>query len=313
MTRHTLPWELLGAAVGAGLASGREIASFFGRYGAWGFAGIALATGMLLWLPGSRMPVKWRGRWPERLWRGLEVMLLVATGGAMLAGAGDVAALTLPVHGAYWLGMAGTLLLAWLLAQRTLTGLAWVGRGLLAALALLIVLGLWRKPMEAVALTEASIPMALLRGVTYGGFNAALLHPVMTSSPLPQREKQLGLLAACCMTAALLTAGNAVLLRHPALMGEAMPFVQLMAGLGQTGYALGAISLYLAVLSTLTACIRSLGGGWLTMAGIVLTALLGFTGVVDAAYPLLGGACTVMLAAMRLQGRSMAVNEISRR
>lgn len=302
MKGRTLPWELLGAVVGAGLASGREVASFFGRYGAWGFAGVALAAGTLFLLGGTALPAAWRGRWPERLWRTLLTLLLIATGGAMLAGAGEVAALTLPLHGAYWLGMAGTLALSWMLARRTATGLMWVSRAMLAVLAILIGLGLTLPPMQAVALTEASVPAALLRGVTYGGFNAALMHPVMAGAAvLPQKERRRGLLLACGMAAALLTAGSAVFLRHPALMGEALPFIRLMARLGQAGHWLGAAALYLAILSTLTVCIRSTGGGWLPLAGIVLTAMLGFSGVVDAAYPLLGGACAAMLAAMRMR------------
>lgn len=304
MKSRTLPWELLGAVVGAGLASGREVASFFGRYGAWGFAGIALAAGTLYLLGGTELPGSWRGRWPERLWRVLLTLLLAATGGAMLAGAGEVAALVLPVHGAYWLGMAGTLLLAWTLARRTVTGLMWVSRAMLAVLAALITLGLTLPPMQAVALTEASIPAALLRGVTYGGFNAALMQPVMANaSALPQGERRRSLLIACGLTAALLTAGSAVLLRHPALLGEALPFVRLMARLGQIGYWLGASALYLAILTTLTVCIRSTGGGWLATAGIVLVAMIGFSGVVDAAYPLLGGSCAALLLAARLTRR----------
>lgn len=302
MKKRTLPWELLGAVVGAGLASGREVASFFGRYGAWGFAGVALAAGTLLLLGSTELPGSWRGRWPERLWRVLLTLLLVATGGAMLAGAGEVAALVLPAHGAYWLGMAGTLLLAWTLARRTVTGLMWVSRAMMAVLAALIVLGLLLPPMQAVALTEASIPAALLRGVTYGGFNAALMQPVMANaSALPQKERKRSLLLACALTAALLTAGSAVFLRHPALLGESLPFIRLMGQWGRTGYWLGAAALYLAILSTLTVCIRSTGGGWLATAGIVLVAMLGFSGVVDAAYPLLGGGCAALLLAARLK------------
>ncbi len=304
MTKKTLAWELLGAVVGAGLASGREIASFFGRYGAWGYAGAALAAATLYLLGGAELPPAWRGRWPERLWRVLTSLLLVVTGGAMLAGAGEVAALTVPLHGAYWLGMAATLLLAWLLARYTVAGLAWVSRAMLTVLGGLILLGMTLPPMRAAALTEASVPSALLRGVTYGGFNAALMRPVMEGAQgMSYKTRRRCLLMACGMAGALLLAGQTVLMRHPALLGEAMPFVRLMAQLGRAGYVLGAAALYLAILSTLTVCIRSLGGGVIPLAGIILTALLGFSGVVDAAYPLLGGACAAMLALAALSGR----------
>lgn len=297
MRRNMLPWELLGAVVGAGLASGREIASFFGSYGAWGYAGALLAAGTLYLLGGAGMPLSWHNRWPEKLWRMLNSLLLISTGGAMLAGAGEVAALTIPVHSAYWLGMAATLLLAYLLAQRTIAGLAWVSRMMLAVLLILLLTGLTLPPMRAAALASADVPAALVRGVAYGGFNAALMRPVMEgATDAGQKSRRRSLFMACVMTGALLMAGQAVLMRHPALLGEAMPFVRLMAQLGQAGYALGAAALYLAILSTLTVCIRSLGGGVFTLAGIILTALLGFSGVVDLAYPFLGGACAVMLA-----------------
>ena len=54
------------------------------------------------------------------MWTALFTGLMAATGGAMLAGAGEVAALLLPVRGAYWLGAAATLGLAWMLAGRKL-------------------------------------------------------------------------------------------------------------------------------------------------------------------------------------------------
>ena len=90
-----LAWELVGAVVGAGMASGREIASFFTQYGGWGMVGILLSVGVLVWLSDVRHPAPWHGRWPERLWQLLQTLLLIATGGAMLSGSGEVAALTL--------------------------------------------------------------------------------------------------------------------------------------------------------------------------------------------------------------------------
>ncbi|MBR3763152.1 MAG: hypothetical protein IKK57_01200, partial [Clostridia bacterium] len=71
MNRHRLSWELLGAAVGAGLASGREIASFFGQYGMAGVAGAGLSVIVMYLLADASLPLSWLGRWPERLWRAL--------------------------------------------------------------------------------------------------------------------------------------------------------------------------------------------------------------------------------------------------
>lgn len=290
-----LTWELLGAAVGAGLASGREIASFFGRYGGWGFAGIALSAATIALLAEARMPHRWRDRWPERIWRTLNALLLTATAGAMLAGAGEIAEMALP--GARYAGMAATFLMAWFLARRTHKGLAWVSRLLLTGMAALFVAGALLPPMRAADGAREAIPEALLRGVTYGGFNAALMQPQLAACRLPDPKRRRALWSMCVLLACLLAAGLAVLLRHPAAMGAAMPFMAVAWRLGRGGAALAGACLYLAALSTLTACLRSLQGWW--VAGIVAAAMLGFSGVVDAAYPLLGAGCAAMLIAMR--------------
>lgn len=291
-----LAWELMGAAVGAGLASGREIASFFGRYGAWGFAGIAAAAVTIALLADARMPQAWRDRWPEKLWRTLNALLLTATAGAMLAGAGEIAAMALP--GARYAGMAVTLLLSWFLARRTKAGLAWVSRMLLAGMAVLLIAGALLPPMRAAGGTRAAIPEALLHGVTYGGFNAALMQPLLAACGQPDKRRRRSLHGACMMLACLLAAGMAVLMRHPAASGAAMPFMEVAWRLGWPGALLAGVCLYLAVTSTMAACLKNLRGWW--PAGIIVTALLGFSGVVDAAYPLLGAGCAAMLTAMRI-------------
>lgn len=292
MKNCTLSWELLGAAVGAGLASGREIASFFGRYGAWGYAGITLACAAAA----AVADVRFTHTILARLWKGMLSLLLIATGGAMLSGAGETAALSLPVQGARWIGMAVTLVLAWLLSQRTNAGLAWVSRAMLAVLAVLILSGLALPPMQAARLEAPSVPLGLLRALSYGGFNAALMVPVLRCrSELSAPERRCALRRACVLMALLLAAGNAVLQRHPALMAEELPFVRMSAAWGRAGYALAAASLYLAILSTLTACVKGLQGRGAALLAILLTACLGFSGVVDILYPLLGGGCLLIM------------------
>ncbi|MBQ8200373.1 MAG: hypothetical protein IJZ74_01255 [Clostridia bacterium] len=301
MNSRMLPWELVGAVIGAGLASGREIASFFSKYGCWSWAAIAVSVIVMGLLADARIPSEWQDGWPERMWKLLLSLLLTATGGTMLAGAGEVAALMLPVHGAYWLGMAGTLGISWLLAKQTVNGLAWVSRALLAVMTVLIAAGLMIPPMQAAYIANVSVSEALLRGVTYGGFNAALQRPVVDAHDrLSERECRRGKITACLVLALLIMLGNAVLLRHPALLGEPMPFVRLMKELGMGGYVLGAVSLYLAILSTLTACLRGLGGPF-AAAGIILAASVGFTGAVERIYPLLGGGCLLMLLWAKLR------------
>lgn len=299
-----LTWELIGAVVGAGLASGREIASFFSRYGGWSFAGILLSVGTMVYLSDASLPESWSGRWPEKLWQALLTLLLVATGGAMLSGAGEVAALTLPLQHAYWIGFIASLGLGWYLAHYTSAGLAWVSRGMLCVLALLILLGYTLPPMQATSVDKTEIASMPLRAITYGGFNAALQTPIMALTMLPAKKKTSSARSSGFIMVILLMLGNGVLLRHPALLAEEMPFIRMMEEFGRFGYMLGSISLYMAILSTLTACMRGIGRRWLPMTAMVGVSLLGFSGVVELVYPLLGGGCALMLAAAKFMNSS---------
>lgn len=290
-----LTWELVGAVVGAGLASGREVASFFSQYGRWSIIGILAAVFTLMMLAEPCLPPSWESKWPAKLWRVLLSLLLVATGGAMLSGAGEIAALTVPVQWAYWFGMAGTLLLAWVLAYRAVAGLAWVSRVMLCALGALILLGFSLPRTAAVVLNHNSLPNALASGLTYGGFNAALQASILQADGKKHPQVKRHVRMSGLIVLILLLLSNAVLMRHPSLMGEAMPFIHMMRNFGKVGYYLGATCLYLAILSTLTACLRGLGRKPYMVMGIVCIGLMGFEGVVEKAYPLLGGACFLML------------------
>ena len=300
-----LTWQLLGAAVGAGLASGREVASFFGRYGLCGYSGIGMAVVMVALLAGAQLPSAWQGRWPARLWHGLNGTLLVVTGGAMLAGAGELATQCLPGTAARLAGMAVTMGVARWLARGESRGLAWVSRCLMVGTGVLLLGAMLMSATGVVTATPVVIPECLLRGAAYGGFNAALMQPLMVGQPKNARGR--ALTGAALLLGALLALGQAVLLRHPAAMAAPMPFLHIAGSLRQAEKPLTVfcqlcqLCLYLAILSTLTACLKGLQGrGRLAVAGICAVAAMGFTGVVEAAYPVLGGACMVMLAAMRL-------------
>ena len=309
----------VGAVVGAGFASGREIDSFFSRYGAWSWLGVAAAAAVtggialgVMRRPGQGgMPEGWRGRWPGRLWQGMFGALLFFTGGAMLAGAGEIAALMLPLQGAYLLGLMGTAALTVLLAWQGTVGAGRAGRVLVALLMTLAAAGLMLPARSAALIGQAGSPWeSLLRGASYAGFNMALAAPgLAAASPSMTRRarRQCALLLAAIL-GALLAGGNGLLLRHSALRGEAMPFIHLMAAYGRAGYALGGTAMYLAVLTTACASLRglwTLGAGrrWRMMAtaGMLLCAAVGFTGVVGKAYPLLGAGCLLLMTASIFQ------------
>lgn len=309
-------WAIVGAVIGAGFASGREVAAFFARYGAMSWLGVLTAAVVisLIGLGVTRapgVPDAWKGRWPGRVWSGLFIALLSATGGAMLAGAGEIAALTLPLHGAYWMGLLVALCLAWWLSERRLAGLAAVSMALTASLIAVMLMGLWLPGMEGVWVEEApgwsKLPESLLRGVCYGGFNVVLASPVLdeTAAVLPPRRRRRCVLLAGVLLGAVLAMGNAVLLRHPALLSVPLPYVALMGLWGRWGTRLGALALYLAVLTTLVACLRGLHGlirwQWSFLLPMAV-ALLGFTGAVDGLYPLLGGVCFLLTLAKAIHG-----------
>lgn len=309
--------ELCGAVIGAGFASGKEVAAFFARFGGWSWLGVAAAGAVIAWVcrsimrsPGEAgMPLAWRGGLMEKLWRGMFLALLVSTGGAMLAGAGETAALLLPVHGAEWIGLAGTLVLGWRLAGRESLWLAVACRGLILCLLGMMLAGLLLPPQEVMTLTQGG-PEALIYGLCYGGFNMALAAPTvaLTANDLDNRQKARCTVLFSAVVMALLCCGNAVLLRHPSLQASGMPFVRLMSRQGRWGYRLGGGAMYLAALTTLAACLRGArallsGKEWLAAAAVGACALGGMEAIVSKVYPLLGGGClTLLILAGRANG-----------
>lgn len=286
-----LLWELLGAMTGAGFASGREIAAFFSRHGKCGYAGAVVSVMVLVFLANTNIQRKCKPQWLQYVWNSLSHVLLITTGGAMLAAAGETVQLILPVKGAYWVGMALTLVLSVHLATPDGCSLAWISCGL-AGMYILVMIAGFRLPHEqSLSIQQGDLPMSLLHGACYGGFNAALLIPMTSSYDSTQRRR--GLFGMGAMMIGLLWAGNAVLLRHPSLMNSPLPFVKMMNMYGIWGYVVSAACLYLAVMSTLIACIRSLEHKRTAIVGLVFVALLGFDRVVGRGYSLLGAACMV--------------------
>ncbi len=302
--------ELCGAVVGAGFASGREISAFFARFGVWSWAGVLTAGGVMGWIclgllrrPGvAGMPYVWQRRWQARLWRGMFTALLVSTGGAMLAGGGEITALMLPLRWARVLGLAATMVLGWLLAGGESKSLTGVSRGLILCLLGVVLAGLFLPARRAVRVTPTGGPEGIALGLCYGGFNVALAAPVVAAwgKRLPEGEKRRCACGLAAVLTALLACGNGVLLKHTALADEQLPFVMLLSPWGRYGYLLAAGALYLAALTTLVACVKGLVallGRWVPLGMIAMAALSlgGLEEIVGVAYPLLGGGCFLLL------------------
>ena len=308
--------------IGAGFATGREVAAFFSQYGAWSWLGVAAAVGTLALL-GQRLAAACRRRQAATLadcfpgglgWiaRGAFLLLLLTTGGAMTAGAAELAELTLPFHGALWVGGLGTLGCSWLLSRRESNALTALSAALMAALTALMGLCWLLSPEQGYTLGTVSRLPAWLeacgRGLCWGGFNLAFAAPLVCRNARERRAPRL----AAILLGGLLLLGNGLLLRHAALWNHPLPMVALLARLGAAGYALGAAALYLAMLTTLIAVLRGLRDllpvhmAWkdgAALAGVAAVSAVSFQEIVGVGYPLLGAACLCLLAAAALGAR----------
>ena len=311
--------ELCGAVIGAGLASGREMASFFARFGVWSWLGIAAAIALTAWLalgvmrhPGEAgMPMQWRGMWLEFVWRGMFAALLMVTGAAMLAAGGEVAALLLPFYGARALGLAVMLGSAWYMTRQDVPLLANVSRGLIFCLLAVMAAGLFLSGEEGFRLPSTGGAEGVLYGLCYGGFNTALAAPVIAAvgSGLRKKEQRSCILLFAMILVVLLCCGNAVLLRHSMLQDEQLPFIMLLRPLGYAGYVLGGISMGLAALTTLAACFRGLQvimkqHAAMAVAGVLLLSAGGLEGIVGAVYPALGAGCFLLMTLAHIQNQT---------
>lgn len=313
-------WEVLGAVIGAGFASGQELAAFFARFGGWSWLGVAaaaLCVGLLL----ARVLRLGTETFHRRSWQATFLVLALAAGGAMIAAAGELAALCLPIHGARWLGMALMLAAGMAGARRQSQMLAIISRVLTMALLGMLLMCL-TLPGQRAARVEpaASAPetafSALLHGICYGGFNLALAAPMaaeeaagMSGQARRQAALRLGL-----VLGVMVSLGNLLLLRHPLQLHAALPLVQLTAAFGKAGFYGCCAVMLLAVLTTLIAALRDLAAllppRWqpLGAPAAAAMALFGFSGIVSRVYPLLGGLCAAMLllpaGAMKAEGKS---------
>lgn len=314
----------VGSVIGAGFASGREVCGFFTRYGAWSFFALLTAISMIAWcalhlLSAERadgMPEKWQGRWPGKLWQAMFLALMLTTGGAMTASLGEIGALSLPLHWARWWTMALSLALCWLLAGRELRALRPISRALIVCLLICMALA-WTKPRTsgAIVARRPNAFFAAFSGLCYGGFNMALAAPVLCGRKLSAAEQRVCAIKLTLMLGALLLSANMLMLRHPDLISEPLPLLRLMASFGRAGYALCVCAMGLAVfttqLSAMTGMLSLLPGRkrYAGVAAMAVMAVCGFERLVNVAYPLLGGACFLLLVAAVLSKKCVGFRD----
>ena len=295
----------VGAVVGAGFASGREIMAFFSRFGAYSWAGVVIAALVMGFLClyimrfaaaslreicESRM-----GRW-AKAGETLFALLLVFTAASMLCAAGELAALTMPAHHAYEISLIGTLGMGTLLIRRDLKALFMAGKLLFLLLVAAFVLCCFvtGEPIESTFTLKA-----LTGPVAYGAMNIALCVPILCEVGKGKKLvecKRIALFTGVTLFA-LLALANAALKNQAALVNEPLPVVQLLRAFGLFGFYLCAVVMYLAVFTTLLSCLRGLYqlSPWLCIAPLA-AAFIGFERIVGGAYPLLGYACVGLMA-----------------
>ena len=290
---------LLGAMVGAGFASGREILHFFSRWGIFSWPLILGASVLMAAL--MRRSLEGRtGALAHFPGKALALPLLIATGGGMTAAAGELAALMIPIRHARTLGALLTLGGCLLCCEKPLGALSILGKVLIPTLAGTMILCVItaEKGGSATTVALSSLPLAVAQAAGYGGLNVTLATGVLADvgKGTSQREKTILAWATGAGFCLLLCLGNGALLPCAIQMeSAALPTVLLLRRFGKAGYYLAGALLYLAVVSTLLSVLRGMtallpGRRRAVWAGLLAAgaSLLGFEGIVGAAYPALG-------------------------
>ena len=313
----------VGAVVGAGFASGREIVSFFTCYGNRAWWLILFASTVMAVLCALCMRVtacgKSRGQWHRMvneahpLLRTLShlctLALMMVTGGAMIAAGGHMLALLWPMHHARPIGAACTMVLAWVLGRRSLRPMSWLS-GMLIILFLLMMgaaFAFLPRPQGNVMVSDSvQTETGFLRAAAYAAMNLTLALGVIcqcgVSGTIMRVSSCFGV-----MIALLLLSGHLLYSLHPECAGAEFPVVRLMAGFGRAGYVASAFMMYLSVLTTLTAVLYAIRGSvehyvrspWAGTAialGIPsAVSALGFGQIVDTLYTPAGLLCILLV------------------
>ena len=315
----------VGAVIGAGFASGQEIVTFFSRYGAhswWLVALCAMVMAGMCWLCMRSAARRTQAQsWCEIFAQNgcgarlCTVLLMVVTAGAMVAAAGQIAALVWASEWAYALGSVGTLLLAWKLGFRSLglfgrLGGVLAGLLLLANAAALLLLSEESSVSLSAAVSGGMLLQAVVEAMAYAAMNMTLSIGVVCRcgqcSDASRKRISMGF---GIMMAVLLGLSNAVYVRYPYAAAGTFPMVALMARFGVQGYFASAALLYLAILSTLASVLYALRTAVecsvpgkelvavLTLGLPLLLSFAGFDSIVQRGYAPAGLVCMLLVFA----------------
>ena len=265
----------VGAVVGAGFASGREVNQFFAQYGTYGWCLIALAVAamvglMMLCMRRSSASACWcqlyagLPTWQGNCAKACTLGMMGITAGAMISAAGHMVALVWPSGFAYGVGMIGTALLAYAAGYGRMRVLSWVSGLLTMLLFLAILASLGVTPVGEQVVTQVPcsfwrLVWAAVRALAYGAMNVTLAIGVVCRCGCYTRR---GMSRTCALFGflliGLLFVSQYLYLRHPSLTDEAFPLVRLLSAFGRSGFLTGATLLYLAIFTTLAAVLYGL-------------------------------------------------------
>lgn len=302
----------VGAVIGAGFASGREIAVFFSRFGGHSWWLIVLTSTMMALLCGICM--KNGETQNQSIWAQLAFFLLLAvTGGAMTSAAGQMIALVWPSEWAYSLSVVGTLMMAWLSQFCQIRVLGWSGSVLSVLLIAAIVSVTYVAPKGTGIVFAAAQPDAwILAGAAVKAIGYAAMNITLASGAIwrcaqnnSRTNGKICILFGGVMTL-LLCMSNSLYLRHTELLNDAFPMVRLLSAFGRNGFLISVLLLYLAILTTLIAVIgamritvaRHIPNSCLQMLvtlGLPLClSAAGFSGIVERVYAPAGWLCLLL-------------------
>ena len=326
-------FAIVSAMVGAGFASGREIITFFSRYGPFSWLLIGWAAVLMGFLIRTLLNFKSFNqitdahRFMRVAGRAAMLLMYAAAGGAMTAAAGELSALTLPLFHARVIGSLLTLSAGAMLSRKSVRALGMIGK-ILIPLMLLAFFFCFTVSSENKNNVPAAVPSAgtaLFQLLGYCGLNVTLSAGVIHEAGTHCKDHNKLVLYTCLLIGILLCAANTALLPQAAAIEmEPLPIVMLLRSYGRTGYYLSASVLYLAVFSTLVAVLHAMRGFFPAnvrlsevWAGLLcaFSSLLGFNLLVQHAYSVLGwiGILLILWKKYRISGtKRKSVSSISR-
>ncbi len=300
----------VGAVIGAGFASGREVVSFFSQYGSdaqWLIPLAALMMTLLCWLCLQQRAGVWNELFDrEMLWirRCAQIsvtLVLVVTGGAMLSAAGHVFELCFPWKWAYSIGAAGTLFLSWSVGNGQLKAMSLISAALTAIFVAAIALAMLIEPQGSVRIPSDGNAVRMgMNAAAYAGMNMTLAIGVVCRCS-SERSSQNRFTAMCfgILMLGLMLMSNRLYTLHPEWMNGAFPIVSALSSFGRTGFWLSAALVYLAVFTSLAAvgcALRSsIRPAWIGLGLVLIVSCVGFEGIVNRLYAPAGLCCLCLV------------------